>query len=53
MKGSDHLEDLGIDERIMSKWIIRNRVKGFTLNSSGSGQGPVVTFVNTVMNLQF
>jgi hypothetical protein len=24
LKESDHLEDLGIDERIISKWILKN-----------------------------
>jgi hypothetical protein len=41
LKGKDHLGDLGIDGRIILKWILNNRVRGHGFKSSSSGQGLV------------
>jgi len=38
-KGKNHLEDLGIDGRIIRKMDLRDVGKGHGLNSSGSGYG--------------
>jgi len=37
MKGRDHLEDTGIDGKIILEWILRNRVGRCGLDSCGSG----------------
>jgi hypothetical protein len=38
-KGRDHLVDLGVDTRIILKWILeRNMVRGCRLDSAVSGQ---------------
>jgi hypothetical protein len=37
LKESDHPEDLGVDVRILLKWISRRRVGGCELNSSDTG----------------
>jgi len=41
LKGTDHLGDLGIVERIILKYIL-NRMCRCRLDSTGSGQAPVV-----------
>jgi len=42
LMGTDHLEDLGIDEKIILDWILRKQGWGWELDSSGSRQGPVM-----------
>jgi hypothetical protein len=41
LKGTDHSKDLGIDERIILKWIFK-KVWGCRLESSGSEPGTVM-----------
>jgi hypothetical protein len=49
LKRKDISEEVGVDGRIILKWIFRK----YGLNSLGSGYGPVASsFVNTVMNLR-
>jgi hypothetical protein len=36
-KGRDHSEDLGVDGRIILKWMLRNMVGECGMDSSGSG----------------
>jgi hypothetical protein len=38
----EHFEDLGVDGKIILERILGNRVERFGLDTSGSGQGPVV-----------
>jgi hypothetical protein len=33
----DHLKDLGVDERIILKWIFKNGMAGHVLGCPGSG----------------
>jgi hypothetical protein len=42
MKGGDHLENLNVNQKIILKWILENKMGSYELDSSGSGQGPVV-----------
>jgi len=51
LKGTDHMEDLGIDGKVILEWILRSgmgRCGG--LDSFTSGKGPVVGLVNTEMS---
>ena len=41
-KERNHLEDLGMDGRVMLKWILRNVMVMRVLNLAGSGQGQVL-----------
>jgi hypothetical protein len=36
-RAKDHLEDPGVDERIILKWIFQKLYGGHTLDRSGSG----------------
>jgi hypothetical protein len=40
LKGRDHLEDLGVDGKVL-EWMLGKLGGGCGLDSSGSGQGPV------------
>jgi hypothetical protein len=46
LKGTEHLEDPGTDERIILKWIL-NTVGVWRQDSFGSGEGPVVRLLST------
>jgi hypothetical protein len=37
LKGRDHFEVIGVDERIILEWILGNRVGRCGLDASGSG----------------
>jgi hypothetical protein len=37
LKGREHLEDLNVDMRIISKCIFKTILRGITLDASGSG----------------
>ena len=52
-KERDQLKDLGVDGRVMLKWIIKksNRIVKYGLDSSGSGQRQVAGSCKTVMEL--
>jgi hypothetical protein len=50
LKERGHSADLGVDGRTILKWIL-NKVVGYELYSSGSGQGLEAGFCETVMNL--
>jgi len=41
MRERDHLEDIGVDEKKILKWIFKDRDMGHGLNWYGSGQGQV------------
>jgi len=41
MRERDHLEDLGIDGRIILRWIFRKWDRGHELHRAGSGLGQV------------
>jgi hypothetical protein len=47
----DHLEDLGVDEGMLLKWILKNSMGELGLDSSGLGYGKCRPFVNTVRNV--
>ena len=47
-EGKSHLEDPGIDGRIILRWIFRMEDRGAWTNRSDSGQG----LLNAVLNLQ-
>ena len=51
LKERDHLEGLDIDERIILKGILKNRVVWHGLDCCGFGQGQVAG-VNAVMDLR-
>jgi hypothetical protein len=54
VKGRDHSEDLDVDGKITSEWILgKFDEEKCGLDASDSGQGPVAAVVNTVMNLRF
>jgi hypothetical protein len=40
LKGRDHLDDLGVDTRIMLKWILKKFSVGVEIDPSRSGQDP-------------
>jgi hypothetical protein len=44
LKEREYLEDLGVDERIILKYILKKWIWGWGLDSSGSGQGPVLGY---------
>jgi hypothetical protein len=41
LRKKDHLEDPGIERRIILRWIFRSRMWEYGLDQSGSGQGQV------------
>jgi hypothetical protein len=41
LKGRDHMEDIGIDVKIILEWILWKYDGKLWTDSSGSGQGPV------------
>jgi hypothetical protein len=45
------MKDLGVDEKIILKCILENRVLRCVLDSCGLGQGQWCSLVNMVMNL--
>jgi hypothetical protein len=47
----DNMGNPGLDGTIILKWILRNRVRGCGLDSSGSNRADRQALVNTVMNL--
>jgi hypothetical protein len=47
-----HLEDPGIDGRIILKWILRNWIGDHGLDWSGLEHAEMAGFVNAVMNHQ-
>jgi hypothetical protein len=50
-KGRDHLDNLGIDGRIISEWLLGNRVGRCGLDTSESCRDQWQALVNMVMNL--
>jgi len=40
LKKGGHFEDTGLDRRIIIKWILKDRMRWNSLNSSGSGYEP-------------
>jgi len=51
LRERDHLADLGIDARIMLKWVLRGGVGGLNWNDVAQYRYGWQTDVNTVMNL--
>ena len=41
-KERNHLEDIGVYEKMILKWILRNAMGMCVLNLYGSGRGPVL-----------
>jgi hypothetical protein len=52
LKERDHLEDLGIDGRIISKWIFKKRFGGRGVDRIELAQDMDKWWVNAIMNLQ-
>jgi hypothetical protein len=52
LKGTDHSEDLGVDEKINYIGSGGKRVGRCGLDSSGLAYGPVTALMNTVMKLR-
>jgi len=52
MNSRQHLEDLGIDWKIILEWILGTQVGGCGLDAAGSDRDCWQALVNTVMNLQ-
>jgi len=51
LREANHLENLGLDGRIILNWILKNRIAGRGLDLSGSGQGQVtVCFRDAIGN---
>jgi hypothetical protein len=51
LKGSDYLEDVGIDGKIMLEWIFGNRWEGLDWMHLAQGRDQWKVLVNMVINL--
>ena len=51
LKDGDHLEDLGVDRRIILKWIFKKRMGGMEWIDLAQDRDMWWALVNTVMNL--
>jgi hypothetical protein len=51
LKGIDHLEDVGIDGRIILEWSLGNQGVSCELDSCGSGEDEWQALMNMIMNL--
>jgi len=51
-EGKSYSEDLGVDGRIISDWILRISLRGFGVDSSGQDSDQWRDLVNLVMNFR-
>jgi hypothetical protein len=52
LKERDHSEDIGVDARITSASILRDRLRSCGLDLSGSGQGSVAVFCEPLSSIK-
>jgi hypothetical protein len=52
LRERDDLEDLGIDGKIIEKWVLKNRIGGFGLDSLVHYRNQWQAVLSMVMNLQ-